>query len=113
MSAGKRVDIVVFGNKIKSLIEIKRDFHSDVWTAAAEQLHRLYSVDPEASDFGIYLVFWYGEKRNAKQALPPNRKVRPATAKQMQAMLEDDLPAHLRASTRIVVMDVTGARSDA
>ncbi|WP_416639576.1 hypothetical protein [Xanthomonas arboricola] len=111
MSADKRVDIVVYGNNIKSVIEIKRDFHSEVWTAAAEQLHRLYSVDPEASDFGIYLVFWYGEKRNATQPLPPNRRVRPATAKEMQSMLEDDLPAHLRASTRIVVMDVTGQRN--
>ncbi|MEN5366146.1 hypothetical protein ABE571_07095 [Stenotrophomonas sp. TWI273] len=113
MSADKRVDIVVYGNQIKSVIEIKRDFHSDVWTAAAGQLHRLYSIDPEASDFGIYLVFWYGEKRKATQPLPPNRGVRPATAKEMQAMLQDDLPAHLRASTRIVVMDVTGARDDA
>lgn len=110
MSAGKRVDIVVYGDNIKSAIEIKRDFHSDVWSAAAEQLHGLYSVDPEASDFGIYLVFWYGENRNATQPLPPNRKVRPASAKEMQAMLEDDLPEHLRASTRIVVMDVTGGR---
>lgn len=113
MSADKRVDIVVYGDKIKSVIEIKRDFHSQVWTAASEQLHGLYSVDPEASDFGIYLVFWYGEKRKATQPLPPNRGVRPATAKEMQAMLEDDLPAHLRATTRIVVMDVTGARDDA
>ncbi|MET4678800.1 NACHT domain-containing protein [Stenotrophomonas rhizophila] len=113
MSAGKRVDIVVYGDQIKSVIEIKRDFHSQVWTAASEQLHRLYSIDPEAGDFGIYLVFWYGEKRKADQPLPPNRKVRPATAKEMQVMLEADLPAHLRASTRIVVMDVTGARDDA
>lgn len=108
MSADKRVDIVVYGDQIKSVIEIKRDFHSEVWTAASEQLHGLYSGDPEASGFGIYLVFWYGEKRNAKQPLPPNRKLRPATAKEMQVMLEDDLPAHLRVSTRIVVMDVTG-----
>lgn len=111
MSADKRVDIVVYGNQIKSVIEIKRDFHSDVWTAAYEQLHRLYSIDAEANDFGIYLVFWYGEKRKATQPLPPNGNVRPATAKEMQAMLEEDLPAHLRASTRIVVMDVTGQRN--
>lgn len=108
MSAGKRVDIVVYGDKIKSVIEIKRDFHGEVWTAASEQLNRLYSIDAEASGFGIYLVFWYGQKRKATQPLPPNGNVRPANAKEMQAMLQDDLPAHLRASTRIVVMDVTG-----
>lgn len=110
MSADKRVDIVVYGSNIKALIEIKRDFHGEVWTAASEQLHRLYSVDPEADGFGIYLVFWYGQKRKYAQPLPPNGKVRPASAKEMQLMLEDGLPSHLRASTKVLVMDVTGGR---
>ena len=63
MASDKRADICIFANKMKLVIELKRDYHSEVWTAVERQLDRFYTRDPEANGFGIYGVFWFGEKR--------------------------------------------------
>ncbi|KGR56425.1 hypothetical protein NX79_21395 [Xanthomonas vasicola] len=108
MSADKRADIVILGRNIKAVIEIKRDFHAEVWTAAIGQLDRLYTPDPEAGGLGIYLVFWYGEKRGPKIPSPPNGKGRPQSAAEMQRMLQGVLPSSVAKRINVVVIDVSG-----
>ena len=41
-------------------IEIKKNTHSDLWSAMHDQLIRYYCSDPDTDGFGIYLVFWFG-----------------------------------------------------
>jgi hypothetical protein len=108
MARGKRADIVVFGRDIKCPIELKRDYHADVWTAAENQLDRFYTPDPQASCHGIYGVFWYGDRRGARIPAPPAGAPRPRTAAQMQQQLYSLLPEFLRAKIAIVVIDVSG-----
>ncbi|MFA4227913.1 hypothetical protein P2C08_17055 [Xanthomonas perforans] len=108
MSADKRADIVISGRNIKAVIEIKRDFHVDVWTAAIEQLDRLYTPDPEAGGLGIYLVFWYSEKRTSMIPTPPNGNARPQSAGEMRLMLQEMLPNSAAKRIKIMVMDVSG-----
>lgn len=108
MARDKRADIVVFGRDIKCPIELKRDHHPDVWTAAEHQLDRFYARDPQASDFGLYGVFWYGEDRGRAIPLPPAGVARPCSADEMQESLCRLLPEHLQAKIAIVVIDVSG-----
>lgn len=57
MVSDKRADIIVSLPQIKIPIEIKRDYHRDVWTALNGQLDKLYTKNPDAAGHGIYLVF--------------------------------------------------------
>lgn len=108
MARGKRADIIVLGRDIKCPIELKRDHHPDVWTAAERQLDRFYTPDPQASRYGIYGVFWYGERRGSSIPAPPAGAPRPRSAADMQRHLDDLLPEPLRAKIAIVVIDVSG-----
>lgn len=42
-------------------IEVKGDWHSELWTAPIDQLAEKYSSDVRAKNRGIYLVLWTGE----------------------------------------------------
>lgn len=108
MARDKRADIVVFSPGLKCVIELKRNYHKEVWTAAITQLERLYTRDPEASGCGIYGVFWYGEKCKNKIPRPPSGCLRPDTSLDMQRILESTLPEHLQNKIKVVVFDVSG-----
>lgn len=108
MARDKRADIVVFSPGLKCVIELKRDYHKEVWTAATTQLERLYTRDPEASGYGIYGVFWYGEKRKTKIPKLPSEHLPPGTSLDMQRILESMLPEHLQHKIKVVVFDVSG-----
>jgi len=85
-------------------IEVKRHFHPDVWTAASTQLQG-YAMAPGAAGRGILLVFWYGQWANPRAR--PNGGPLPKSADDMTAMLEQELPEHIRGTTSIVVIDVS------
>ena len=108
MAHDKRADIVVSSSTLKCVIELKRDYHAKVWTAATTQLEQLYSRDLEASEYGIYGVFWYGEKRGTAIPKPPGGHERPTTSSDMQRILEATLPQQLQHKIKIIVFDVSG-----
>ncbi|MEN4704488.1 hypothetical protein ABEG95_22930 [Pantoea agglomerans] len=63
MARDKRADIgATFSDHLKIPIEVKRHYHPDVWSAAENQLQKLYAPDPQSDGYGIFLVFWFGEK---------------------------------------------------
>lgn len=72
MANDKRADIVAILPGMKLVFELKRDYHTDVWDAIQTQLERLYTRDPDASGFGIYLVFWFGDARGSRLPNPPS-----------------------------------------
>jgi hypothetical protein len=60
MLADRRADIACTMPGIKLVVELKKDTHAEVWTAAEMQLDRYYTRDPDAKGFGLYGVFWFG-----------------------------------------------------
>jgi predicted NACHT family NTPase len=106
--ADKRADISVAMPNRKVLCELKRDYHDKVWTALMEQLERFYAHDPEAKGFGVYVVFWFGDKRPTQIPAPPNGTERPKTAVEMEAMLQSLLSDEMRKRLTVIVLDVSG-----
>lgn len=112
MAADKRADIVAFLSNMKVVVELKRDFHQEVWTAAQDQLERFYTQDPEARGYGIYGVFWFGSRRRRVIPNPPKGIARPRTADQMQNQLAALVPFDRREHIEIIVLDVTAPFGD-
>ncbi len=109
MPQGNRSDgAFVFGDIFVPL-ECKGQWHKDVWTAAATQLDRFYSIEHKAAKKGIYVVFWFGAKAPAgrRLKLPPNDAPKPESALDMQLALQALLPIERRADIAIVVLDLT------
>jgi len=109
MAHDKRADISVAMPARKVLCELKRDYHPNVWTAAEEQLERFYAHDPDAHGFGVYVVFWFGDKRPLGMPTPPGGKPRPSSPSEMEQMLQDILPVDLGGRIAVVVIDVSGS----
>lgn len=111
MAADKRADMVIMLPKLKLVVELKRDFHSEVWSAAQNQLDRLYTRDPDAFGYGIFLVFWYGDKRKNKIPVPPSFFNTPKTAQEMQSQLQSLIPIAKQHKLKVVVLDVSEPES--
>ncbi|TIO08398.1 MAG: hypothetical protein E5X89_29560 [Mesorhizobium sp.] len=108
MVADKRADISVAMPRRKVLCELKRDYHADVWTALLGQLERFYAHDPEAKGFGVYCVFWFGDKRPRQIPTPPNGMNPPQSAAEMETMLKGLVPEAMRGRLAVIVIDVSG-----
>jgi len=104
----KRADIVLLNSvKQKLPIEVKRDYHKDLWTACENQLDRLYTRDPQAQGYGIYLVFWFGAQRPRYMPNPPNSLSKPTTAQELENALRSLIKAEDQNRLAVVVIDVT------
>jgi hypothetical protein len=108
MANDKRADIVAILPGMKLVFELKRDYHTDVWVAIQTQLERLYTRDPDASGFGIYLVFWFGDARGTSLPKPPTPFDRPKTPEEMQDILQSLVAVNQRDKIGVVVLDVSG-----
>jgi hypothetical protein len=108
MAADKRADIVALVPGMKLVIELKRDYHAEVWVAIQEQLERFYTRDPEAQGYGIYVVLWFGTKRTSPIRIPPSPYKRPESASEMQGILQSLIPHGKRHRIVVVVLDVSG-----
>ncbi|MFC5067416.1 hypothetical protein [Flaviflagellibacter deserti] len=107
MARDRRADMTAARSGNKVVVELKRHYHADVWSAASTQLDRFYARDPEAGGYGVFGVFWFGENRPKS---PPARvgAGKPTSAGQMEAMLRDSLPISAKQRIDIVVVDVSG-----
>jgi hypothetical protein len=102
----KRCDIICSLGKSIIPIEVKGQWHKDLWTAADEQLDRLYLSDWRA-ERGIYLVLWFGQNSSKRLSRPPRGIDRPATAEALRKALSDQSVATRDRRTEIVVLDLT------
>ena len=101
----KRMDlrgaISVDGRRRVLPIEIKKDSHTNVWTAWRDQLDKQYLNEPDSGGYGVYLVLWFG--------LKPTRLdgVKAKSADDMADMLKNSIPAADRTRITVVVMDLS------
>ena len=101
----KRADIRVSFAASAIPVEIKKDSHRKLWSAAADQLVRQYTIDPDSSGYGIYLVLWFGLE---KMPVPPTGR-RPKTPETLRERLEERLEGPYQHKVRVIVIDVSGS----
>ena len=108
MAQDKRADVVFLPSPGQKLpVELKRDYHPDVWTACANQLDRLYARDPEADGYGLYVVFWYSDKRTRSIPKPPANIDKPTSAAEMERALTSLVPVDHQFRLKVMVIDVS------
>ena len=101
----KRADIrISYRNSITVPIEIKGEWHSELWTAVQVQLIPQYTTQKETEGFGIYLVLWVGGSEQ-----PPARDggKRPLTSTELKLRLHSNLPKDIQQQIAVRVVDVT------
>lgn len=107
MGAEDRCDIVA--RQIGRLlpVEVKCEWHADLWTAWRDQLFERYACHPDAGGQGVYLVLWFGPGMGGKRRRPPA----PGGAAvdgpgDLEAMLRS-LITNAGLPLRVVVLDVS------
>lgn len=108
MVADKRADIVVHRPGMKLVLELKRDYHRELWTSLQNQLERLYTRDPDTQGYGIYCVFWFGANRGYSIPASPVSTAPPLSAEDMERQLESLVAPPRRNKIAVVVLDVSG-----
>lgn len=115
VAADKEVDIGCnIGSDIFLPIEIKGQWHREVWNAADKQLDHLYSSDWRAQGFGIYLVLWFGLQPANKALQSPGKGISsPQTPIEMKEMLIARSSAAQAGRVSVFVMDLTAPKTAA
>ncbi|MFI3120829.1 MAG: hypothetical protein QX203_12715 [Methylococcaceae bacterium] len=92
------------GRVFRFPIEIKRNYHKDLWRAIHNQLIPFYTIAPETEGRGLFLVIWFNHKKlpTHPQGLPP-----PKSAEQLAAMLKDTLTPQEQKLIDVFVLDVS------
>ena len=103
-----RADIIASLNGMRAPIEIKGQWHPELWRAADSQLDRLYATDYAAERRGIYLVLWFGQR------VPEFKKPRAQARGRKRSQTPDELwrglmaasPAAQDGRIAVVVLDL-------
>lgn len=108
VAADKEVDIACSAGKLRVPIEVKGQWHSELWRGADKQLEALYTRDWRAEDHGIYLVLWFGDQQ------PPNKRLRnpgkgipiPQTAHELRELLVTESKSAREGRVIVFVLDL-------
>ena len=102
-----RIDItaskVMDGIRRLLVIEAKGQWHTELFSAAGNQLAERYSIHPDAEGQGIYLVIWFGAEEKVANRKQHGLK----SADELKVKLENDLPKNLVGLIDIFVLDVS------
>jgi hypothetical protein len=114
MPMTKRADLAFARGAMQLPVEVKGQWHKDVWDAATGQLDVQYLTDWRSEQRGIYCVLWFGgvpsaSKRRLKAH--PDGLPAPMTADEMRTMLVARLPDARRALIDVMVFDFTAGKS--
>jgi hypothetical protein len=101
----KSVDInaTYFGN-ITIPIEVKGEWHPELWTAIQKQLVGRYTRAPGCAGLGIYLVLWFG---GGYQPSARDGGSKAKTPQDLEMRLQEYLPRDLQGQITVRVIDVT------
>ncbi len=98
----KRADIAIYYKSMKLPIEIKRDDHREIWTAARNQLKERYTRDPGSEGNGIYLLFWFDGKQMVR---PPDGIRKPSCALSLKEAISQVIPESAMGLIEPIVID--------
>ncbi len=102
-----RADIAAIRNAIGLPIEIKGQWHPDMWNAASDQLDAKYAQDWRAQGCGVYIVLWFGDVPGKQIPGHPEGLERPATPEALRQMLIDRLPEARRPLIDVLSIDIS------
>lgn len=111
----KYADVALACGDLQLPIEVKGQWHRDLWNAASTQLDRQYAADYRAHGRGLYLVLWFGAEvpRNKRLRRHPDGCDPPTTPAALRTMLVERIPAPRRAAIDVVVLDLSLNDADA
>lgn len=113
MPMTKRVDLAFARGTLQLPLEVKGQWHADVWDAASGQLDLQYMIDWRSEQRGIYCVLWFGDLPSAtgrRLKAHPGGVASPATADEMRALLIERIPESRRPLIDVVVVDLTAGK---
>lgn len=107
MKSAKRCDFSVtkmIGGKRRLLVvEVKGQWHSELFTAASAQLYERYSSHPDAESQGVFLVIWFGKGLNVAGRTHHGFE----TASDLKSEIEAALKPELKTLIDVFVLDVS------
>lgn len=106
MANNNRCDLLCTIGETDLPIEIKGQWHPNVWTAACDQLEDNYSSHYRADGRGVYLVLWFG---NISGSNPPGIREngRPEGAQEMLGAISERSPRDISSKTKLFVLDLS------
>ena len=107
MPRQRRADIAAIRDTVGLPVEIKGQWHRDVWNAACDQLDANYARDWQAEGRGAYIVLWFGNVPGKNLRKPPDDLPRPGTPGELERMLKERLPEARRSSIDVFVIDLS------
>ena len=107
MPERRRADIVAIRNAVGLPVEIKGQWHREVWNAASDQLDAYYAREWHAQGRGVYIVLWFGDVPGRQLLRHPEQLERPQTPQALRRMLIGRLPEARRLQIDVFVADVT------
>ncbi|MCY3624922.1 MAG: hypothetical protein OXH71_05630 [Candidatus Dadabacteria bacterium] len=100
----RRTDILVSScGDFRVPIEIKKNGSRDLLSSLRNQLIALYTRDPATGGYGIYLVFWFGEKYSS----PLPSGMRPCDFQELKKSIESVLSEDESRKISVCVIDVS------
>ena len=99
----KRADIRVACEDFEVPVEIKKNRHRELWSAARNQLKAGYASAPATGGYGVYLAFWFGSDAMP----PPPEGSLPVAPDELRIRLESTLTEAERRKLSVVVVDVS------
>jgi hypothetical protein len=113
MPQSKRADLAFARGSMQLPVEVKGQWHAEVWDAASGQLDLQYLVDWRSEQRGVYCVLWFGVlPSSTKRRLKSHQEGLPAptTADNMRSMLIERIPEVRRALIDVVVIDLSAGK---
>lgn len=113
MPHSKRADLA-FARGAKQLpMEVKGQWHPDVWDAASSQLASQYLIDWRSEGRGIYCVLWFGDVPSStgrRLKPPPTGIASPSAPEQMRDAIIARIPEARRPFIDVFVLDLSSGK---
>jgi hypothetical protein len=107
MPQTKRADLAFARGAMQLPVEVKGQWHADVWDAATGQLDVQYLIDWRSQQRGIYCVLWFGDVPSAsgrRLKAHPDGLSAPTSAEEMREMLFSRITIARRALIDVVLL---------
>lgn len=113
MPQSKRADLAFVRGPKQLPMEVKGQWHPDVWDAVNSQLASQYLIDWRSEGRGIYCVLWFGDVPSAtgrRLKPPPSGVAYPSSPEQMRQAIIALIPEARRPFIDVFVLDLSSGK---